>query len=140
MIKQINKIIIHHSASDDNPQFANILSIRDWHINNNGWDDIGYNWIIELINNKPLIIKGRSYRIAGAHTLGQNDNSIGICMVGNFNITMPSDVLYNALKFLIKDLLIEFNIPSSEIYPHSFFNKTDCPGKFFDINLFKGIL
>tara|TARA_R110001632_G_scaffold174521_1_gene294103 strand:+ start:521 stop:721 length:201 start_codon:yes stop_codon:yes gene_type:complete len=46
-MRKIDKIIVHCSAT---PQFKDfdVEDIRDWHVNGNGWSDIGYHYIIKL--------------------------------------------------------------------------------------------
>jgi len=56
-------------------------TIRGWHVNDNGWNDIGYHWVIRR---DGTIEPGRKESVKGAHcnAKGGNTASIGICMVG----------------------------------------------------------
>lgn len=82
-------LIIHHSAgvntSSDWP--AVVRGIWDFHVNVNGWDDIGYNW---LIDPKGQVYEGRADSLQGAHFCGFNSQTTGICMLGNFQNVGPS--------------------------------------------------
>ena len=71
----------------------------------------------------------------GAHVYGYNDDSLGICLIGNFDIEFPNRLQLNSLSNLIKDLKSKFDI--KEIKTHRDFpnvTKT-CPGKNFNISM-----
>lgn len=62
--------------------------IRDWHVNGNGWSDIGYHYVIRR---NGLVEPGRDrdndgdiWEEVGAHVRGQNARSLGICLVGGY--------------------------------------------------------
>lgn len=94
MARQIERLVIHCSDSE----FGDADLIRRWH-KARGWRDIGYNAVIlngrrALRSNDPKsdgqIEVGRgldfdcviSPEEVGAHTLGYNYNSIGVCLIG----------------------------------------------------------
>lgn len=58
---------------------------------------IGYHYFIEK-NGK--VTQGRADTDEGAHCKGFNTQSIGICLAGNFDATMPSQAQIEALKAL----------------------------------------
>jgi N-acetyl-anhydromuramyl-L-alanine amidase AmpD len=119
--KTINKIIIHCSDSDE-PEHDNIETIREWHIGRKKWSDVGYHYFIDK---KGRIFTGRPHEKVGAHCIGQNAKSIGICVSGRKDFWEPQ---FRSLAFIVKDLMRTYNISRNEIYPHNFFNiaKT-CP-------------
>ena len=123
-----NKIIIHHSLTKDS-QTVSWGAIRRYHIETMGWDDIGYQWGIELVNDHYEILMGRRPDQIGAHTIGQNDESIGICVVGNYDIDPVPNTLKEAIQKLLTWLIIEYKIPSKAIYGHCQFAPKTCPGK-----------
>jgi N-acetylmuramoyl-L-alanine amidase len=53
--------------------------IREWHINENGWSDVGYHFVIRRDGE---IEKGRPDHVIGAGVKGYNRDSIHICMIG----------------------------------------------------------
>lgn len=53
--------------------------IRRWHVDNNGWSDIGYHY---LIDRNGQVIEGRPVSRSGAHVRGRNKQSIGIALMG----------------------------------------------------------
>ena len=46
-MRKIDKIIIHCSATPGLKNF-DVKDIRDWHVNGNGWSDVGYHYVIKL--------------------------------------------------------------------------------------------
>jgi len=73
----IRRLIVHHSAS---PLSTTIEDIRRWHVDENGWEDVGYHHVISSLG---LVYKGRDMAYQGAHARGSNADSIGVCLVGN---------------------------------------------------------
>jgi len=137
------KIIIHHSDTRDD-KFLSWGAIRYHHVIELGWHDIGYHAGVELVQsgdhlNYEILI-GRMWDVDGAHTIGQNTSSLGICFVGDYDeFPPPDDIIISGAK-LIKLWMKLFNISINQIYAHRDFNNTDCPGKKFDINVLKGWL
>ncbi len=78
MDRKIEMIVLHCSASS-NPKHDDIEVIRDWHINGNGWNDVGYHFFIKRNSQLQL---GRDLEIIGAHAKGYNKNSVGVCLSG----------------------------------------------------------
>lgn len=79
----VREIIVHCSAT--RPDWYKGLSlnakrdeIRRWHLAN-GWNDIGYHW---LIDRDGAVLSGRAETVIGAHTVGRNSGTIGICLIG----------------------------------------------------------
>lgn len=79
-MRAISKIIIHCAATPPEMDIG-AKEIRDWHVKDNGWSDIGYHWVIRR---DGQIEPGRPEATRGAHCAAKNGNvaSIGICMVG----------------------------------------------------------
>ena len=126
-MRKINKIVIHHSQNR-----KTFNEIKKLHINVYKWDDIGYHFVIDKNGN---VLNGRDINKIGAHVLGYNKDSIGICLIGNFDMEFPNNLQLNSLSNLIKDLKSKFDI--KEIKTHRDFpnvTKT-CPGKNFNISM-----
>jgi hypothetical protein len=79
--KNIPSSIILHSTRGY-PEFEDVL---DCHKNKKKWSGMGYHL---FISESGIISQGRPFDVEGAHTLGFNANSIGICIYsadGNLN-------------------------------------------------------
>jgi len=93
-------LIVHHSAGTNasNDWAAVVRSIWDFHVNGNGWADIGYNW---LIDPNGVIYVGRGDGILGAHFCAQNTATTGVCVLGNFTAITPTAEAITSLQSLL---------------------------------------
>ena len=127
-MRKIDKIIVHCSGTSEFQDF-DITNIKDWHVNGNGWSDVGYHFIIKL---DGTIQDGRPLQKIGAHVKGKNRSSIGICYIGGMNRDMTewedtrTKKQKESLLLLINDLKERF--PNTIVYGHKdFTNKKLCP-------------
>jgi len=130
-------IVIHHTAA---PR-GSAGSIHKLHLSN-GWDGLGYHFVI---GNGTETRDGEieaGYRwidqIKGAHARARpgddnrwNLHGIGVCVVGDFTRTRPSERQLEALVGLVRALMAEYDIPRSAVVPHRFVHGTECPGLTF---------
>ena len=128
-------IIVHHSLTQDG-QVVDTTAIREYHINIKGYRDIGYNCTVEKIKDEYEALYGRPLTEAGAHTIGYNQRSLGVCVIGNFELAPPTE---EQLKVLISRVLKPwmqiFNIPVKNVLGHREVQKNrTCPGKFFNLD------
>jgi N-acetylmuramoyl-L-alanine amidase len=77
----------------------------------------------------------------GAHAKGANRDSIGICLIGNFNDHMPDSALWWQALDTTKWLMKVFNLKATDVYGHREVqaNRT-CPGQWFDMDKFRKLL
>ncbi len=109
----------------------------------NGWSDTGYHFIVLNGYRKGrvyrpeddgLLEKGRPWYIPGAHCRGENETSIGICLIGKRTFTAKQ--LYLALPEIIK-MVGSFN--TIEVYGHyEFDSHKSCPN--IDMDLLRKVL
>ena len=122
----INKVIVHCSATDEKDA-DDIEVLRKWHMLR-GWDDVGYHF---FIRSDGSIFKGRDLNQYGAHCIGQNSTSIGICLSGKEEFSQEQ---FFALGSLYQVLCMELN-KDLPVYPHRDFNANKtCPN--FDLAMF----
>lgn len=105
----VTHIVVHHSAANtiSNDFAAVVRSYWDYHVNGHKWDDIGYNW---LVDKNGVLYKGRAWKnafeehVKGAHNSKKNSNTVGICLIGNYQQYTPSvkslDKLTSLMAFL----------------------------------------
>lgn len=127
-MRNINLIIIHCAATTPVMDIGADV-IRKWHVDDNGWSDIGYH---HVIRRNGLIEPGREHKTPGAHAKGYNEKSIGICMVGGIDMESKPHCNFTrhqwaALPNLINDLLQKF--PGAQVIGHHDVNPhKSCPG------------
>lgn len=147
--KKWKAIIVHHSATSA----GSMASFDNYHRIDNGWEGVGYDFVIGNGNgsgNGQVQVTFRwTQQKTGAHcktdfTNWANRDAIGICLVGNFDKTVPTYSQMSSLIKLIRFLRNRYNIPKSRIYGHNttprHSTKTDCPGKRFSISKLKSML
>lgn len=88
---------LHHGAGGSS-SIATARAYLNHHLDGNGWNDIGYSWLIA----EGKVLEGRGVGRQGAHTRGDNASSYGICMVGNYSSSPPADRDLDALVWLLR--------------------------------------
>lgn len=151
--------IVHHSAGStfDTNYTAVVRSYYLLHTEVNGWDDIGYNY---LIARDGSIFAGRDPQnrtgvvqdnVRGAHFCGKNEYTMGICVIGDFTSQGPAAAAFSSLCDLLawkfeKDALDPFGSqrhptpgddPLMHIAGHRDGCNTACPGNLLYSELFK---
>ena len=127
----IEYIVVHCSATRPS-QDINAATIDEWH-KERGFDSIGYHFVIKRDGQIEI---GRSEDQQGAHALGYNHNSLGVCLVGGVkqddykvgenNFT---DEQWQSFEKLISDL--EEKYLGVKIIGHNEISKKFCPS--FDV-------
>lgn len=124
-MREIKKIIIHCSATPEGKNFT-VEDIRRWH-KDRGFNDIGYHYVIYLDGS---IHKGRDESVVGAHCVGQNTNSIGICYIGGVDKNNnPKDTRTDAQKKALRELVAQMKekYPNATVHGHNEFANKACP-------------
>lgn len=120
-----DKIIVHCTATPEGREIT-VKEIDSWH-RKAGYNGIGYHYVIHL---DGRVEKGRDEQQIGAHTIGQNNCSIGICYVGGCDANMkPKDTRTGAQKEALLKLLRELKVKYKgiPIYGHRDFARKACP-------------
>jgi len=126
-------IVIHHSGTDE----GSAAAFDRYHRKVKGWKGLAYHFVI---GNGHGTVDGaveagprwKGQRV-GAHAGVQkyNDFGIGICLVGNFEKSVPTKKQLVALRRLLRHLMSRFGIRPSDVIRHSDILPTKCPGKRF---------
>lgn len=86
----------------------------------------GYQYYIDL---QGVVSQARKDDEMGAHTIGMNDKSIGICLMGNYDIARPTAPQLASLKSLVLKKMTEWAIPPNNIAGHRKYANKSCPGR-----------
>lgn len=76
--KTTTHIVIHCAATKATADIG-VKEIREWHVKQRGFKDVGYHYVIRRDGTREL---GRPSWAVGAHAEGHNATSIAICLVG----------------------------------------------------------
>ena len=137
-MREITRIFIHCSFTKPRTGRAGspligAAEIRKWHVEERGWRDIGYHYVVKR---NGVLELGRPLDQAGAHVAGYNKDSIGICLVGGMNKTTGkavndyTDEQWQTLRMIVGGLMIQF--PKAEVLGHNDVTTTKtCPN--FDV-------
>ena len=123
-------LIVHHTGGTDANPLADTSGqsfeiVDEWH-KQKGWDKIGYHYFIDKAGN---ITQGRKDDEEGAHCIGYNTKSLGICLAGNFDLSLPTVAQKNTLRDILTLKSKQYAIPLEKIVPHRFASAKTCYGK-----------
>ena len=104
-------IVIHCAATKPSMDIA-YDEIRKWHVEDNGWDDVGYHYIIKR---DGTLQTGRDESMVGSHARQVNGTSLGICLVGGVNDNNDwennfNDEQFETLKTIVLKLKDKYQI------------------------------
>ena len=156
----VTKLIVHHTVTtnlDPDPA-ATIRAVYSFHTQVRGWDDIGYNFLVDAQGRVYEGRRARAYEpgevptgedlqrqgVVGAHAEGANTGSAGIALLGDFTSSMPSPAAMAGLESWLawKAARHEIDPAGSSLYKatdgatsrfpnisgHRDVRATDCPG------------
>ncbi|KAF7380689.1 hypothetical protein HZH68_016554 [Vespula germanica] len=127
-------VVIHHGGIrqycyDQEACSKIVRSYQNLHIDDRGWFDLGYNFVIGEDGN---VYEGRGWNKVGAHAPGYNFQSIGICIIGDFMDFLPNDAALRALNSLISCGISLGKIHHDyNVIGHRQARSTLCPGDTF---------
>lgn len=98
----IRQVYVHHTASENDYTRADVPAIMRgmyrYHTQSLGWFDLAYNFVVDRFGRSWV---GRSGGVGkpvrGAHTLGFNHTSMGIAMIGSFDLRKPTQKAVTAV-------------------------------------------
>jgi hypothetical protein len=151
----VQVFFVHHTATGNSyncSQSASIVrGIQAYQVRSKGWDDIGYNFLVDKCGH---VFEGRAGGVGrpvlGAHTLGFNTDAAAIAVIGNYDNVGVSAAVRTAIATVAAYKLGAYgNDPAGRVtltsgggnlYPkgaratlwrisgHRDAGRTDCPG------------
>lgn len=138
----MSRIVIH--CSDSN--FGDSHLISTWH-EKRGFKTIGYHYVIlngiltpQGVYDKSLdgqLEVGRSLEMAGAHTLGYNRNSVGICLIGRTVFSLNQLKCLFELIVMLRGVFPEIAVKRVQGH-NELTSKKTCPN--FDVQNIRNLL
>lgn len=124
-MRKINEIILHCTATREGHNYT-LADVTSWH-KAKGYRTIGYHYLIDL---EGKVLKGRPLEEVGAHALGHNQYSIGVCYVGGLDkMGAPKDTRTMRQNFALSTLLMQLHarFPQARIIGHNEVSIKACP-------------
>ncbi|HVE92154.1 MAG TPA: N-acetylmuramoyl-L-alanine amidase [Actinomycetota bacterium] len=103
---ELRTAFVHHTVTGNDYGRGDsakvVRSIYAYHVQSNGWDDIGYNFLVDRFGQ---VFEGRAggvqHPVVGAHAQGFNSASVGVSFIGTFSNVSPPAVALNAAEDLL---------------------------------------
>ncbi|MBI5155707.1 N-acetylmuramoyl-L-alanine amidase, partial [Candidatus Peregrinibacteria bacterium] len=141
---RVRLLVVHHTAmkvsGDMRSGVERVRALYEYHTNSRGWGDIGYHY---LVDETGRIYEGKAGgpMVVGGHAYCNNVGSIGIAMLGNFDLEKPTQEQVRAVQWLLRHLAEVYDMPldrsvrfhgeiMSPIVGHRDLLSTDCPGHY----------
>ena len=104
--KTLAAAIVHHTAgagpATPAQSAAIVRGVYTYHVKGNGWDDVGYNFLVDRFGQ---VFEGRyggvERNVVGAHAEGFNTGTAGIAVLGSYSGTTLAPPARDALARLI---------------------------------------
>jgi N-acetylmuramoyl-L-alanine amidase-like protein/flagellar hook capping protein FlgD len=98
--------VVHHTAGTNSyspsQSAAIVRGIEIYHVKGNGWNDIGYNFLVDRYGQ---VFEGRyggiDANVIGAHAQGFNTGSVGVAVIGSYGSAAPPAAAQDALASLL---------------------------------------
>lgn len=135
----VRTVVVHHAEAPESDagsyyeeDVAIARAIEHWHTNGNGWDAVGYNF---LIFQSGRVLEGRGFGHKGAHEPLANRESIGVCFVIDGRKTKPTYVALASFRELVDEAIERGYLhPQYKLRGHCDYSETECPGeKLYDL-------
>jgi hypothetical protein len=118
---EVDAAAVHHTVTANDYSASEVAgmirSICLYHRNGNGWNDIGYNAVVDRYGR---VWEGRDgglgRPVVGAHTQGYNAQTTGVAMLGDHRST---PITHDALKGLARFLAWKLSRHGTEAFGHT---------------------
>jgi N-acetyl-anhydromuramyl-L-alanine amidase AmpD len=129
MIKRelTDTIVIHCSATPATMDIG-VDKIREWHVDDNKWDDVGYH---HIITRNGTLEPARPEEMQGSHNPKTNYRSVAVCMIGGSDANGGwennfLDPQWVTLKALLLNLIEKYEIKKI-IGHYQVDDRKECP-------------
>ena len=140
----VHVAVVHHTAGSNSytegQSAAIVRSIYLYHVQGNGWNDIGYNFLVDKYGQ---VFEGRyggtTRAVIGAHAMGFNAGSVGVALIGDYNSATVTPAAREALVALLAWRLDLAHVdPLSRVVRVSSGNPRYPPGRAVTLNAISG--
>ena len=138
--RRVDEVILHHTWSPTAAQYrgqATWDGIRNYHMNVRGWSDIGYHLGVGPDNTVWLL---RPIHRGGGHCLNHNAHSVGVAIIGNFDVEDPYANGLDMAAQVCAAVCNRYLLESTDIFFHRDFADKTCPGTRVKRDDFRGLV
>lgn len=135
--KETKCLTIHHSASENIPEAE---AVRDYHIDVKKFPGIGYHALYDP--ERKMMIQVRGWDDVCPHAYSMNDNSVSICILGNYETQYLDSLDILIISTMVDKLMTRYGLNPVAVCGHgdcvvyNSLNNTACPGKHADVRQF----
>ncbi len=98
--------VVHHTVTTNDYSCAQsaaiVRGIEVYHVKGNGWNDIGYNFLVDRCGQ---VFEGRyggvDKNVVGAHSQGFNTGTVGVALLGTYETAEPTAAQRQSLADLL---------------------------------------
>ena len=136
--------VVHHTVNENGYAESSVpnllLGIQRYHMQTRGWDDIGYNFVIDRFGRIWQAREGDIHEpISAGHTTGLNAESVGVAVLGTFSEGAVPDAVVESLGRLIGWKLGLHGVdPLGHTLVRSTGGNFAAPGEFVDVRNVSG--
>lgn len=130
--KKTAMVVFHHALADK----CSIEEIHSWHLSR-GFEGCGYHF---LVRKDGSIHHGRDIHYVGAHAMGRNWCSIGVCLEGDFRHSEPTVEQLNGCAQVYHDLCRAYSKRLVIAFHRPWWVRNACPGKMLDREDFREVV
>lgn len=141
-------VVVHHTVNSNSYSAADspalMRSILAYHTQSQGWCDVGYNFVVDRYGTVFEGRRGGLHRpVRGAHAGNYNTDTVGVAMLGNFDVGKLPPALKDAMVRLVGWRLATSYVPARgrtkmkiydkrlrRIVGHRDVMSTACPGRY----------
>ncbi len=130
-MQRVTRITIHHegstpfSSTSSRDVRQRLDQIRKFHLSR-GWADIGYHYVIDPAGR---VHQARPIALQGAHVKYNNEQNLGIMVLGNFEEQSPTAKALASLQQFVGSQMSQYKVPLRSVYTHQEIRPTLCPGR-----------
>lgn len=139
-LKDWRFIVLHHSAT----MSGSVAQLDEEHrqrrdANGQNWLGIAYHFVIGngIGMDDGAVESTFRWReqLHGAHSgdVQVNAAGIGICLIGNFDESPPTERQWATVRRLVRALSEQHRVGRDNVFGHASVRKTRCPGRFFPL-------
>ncbi|QNF93710.1 peptidoglycan recognition protein [Janibacter sp. YB324] len=148
---EVRGAVLHHTAGVNGYSREEVPAIMrgiyEFHVNGRGWNDIGYNVLVDRFGR---LWEGRAggvdKAVVGAHAQGVNSQTFGISAMGDYDQTAAPDAMTTSIERLMAWKLARHHVdPTAKatiggewlptVVGHRSVGQTTCPGQYFTARL-----